>query len=218
MRASNLKNEVGCFYYFIHGILNIKVEIGDIRKMSAIENYLNQFEGTKREWLEQLILFMREETQLEESLDYKMPTYKGRDFYIAFAPQKNYFSFYTDEVSVLEIFKAEMPRTALGKGCAKIKYTESDAVNVIIPIIKEIIVMHRDTRRDTVSDLSAVKKWKDIPEHVRTILASNVFCSKCGVTTIAEGYSIQDNKPYGIILRGKCKKCDEQVARCIESD
>lgn len=186
--------------------------------MDIIQAYINQFEGTKREWLEQLITFMRFETKLEETFDYKMPTYKGYGFYIAFAAQKNYFSFYTDEASVLEIFQAEMPRTQLGKSCAKIKYTEADAVNVMINIIKEITLINRDIRNDTVSELSAVKKWKAIPEHDRAILSSNVFCVNCGVTALQEGFTIHDDKPYGIILRGKCKKCGREVARCIESD
>lgn len=186
--------------------------------MDKIQDYINQLEDVKKEWVEQLVLFMREETQLEECFDSKMPTYKGHNFYIAFAAQKNYFSFYTDEVSVLELFKAEMPSTSLGKSCARIKYKENDALNVMIQITKEIIMMNRDTRKDSVSDLNAIKKWKAIPEHGRNMLSSNVFCGKCGVTTLEEGFRIHDDAPYGIILRGKCKKCGEQVARCIECD
>lgn len=186
--------------------------------MSKIQNYLEQFEDVKREWVEQLVLFMREETQLQECFDYKMPTYKGHDFYIAFAAQKNYFSFYTDEGSVLEIFKAEMPSTSLGESCARIKYKEQDALNIMMNIIKEIISMHRDTRKDAISDLSAIKKWKAIPEYGRRMLSSNVFCSKCGVTTLEEGFTIHENKTSGIILKGRCEKCGRQVARCIEND
>mgnify|MGYP003272489098 CR=1 FL=1 len=187
-------------------------------KMDKIQNYLEQFEDIKREWLEQFVLFMREETQLQEGFDYKMPTYRGHDFYIAFAAQKNYFSFYTDEVSILEIFKAEMPSTSLGKSCARIKYKEQDALNVMMNIIKEIILMHRDIRKDSISDLSAIKKWKAIPEHGRSILSSNVYCGKCGVTALQEGFTIHDDGSYGIILRGKCEKCGGQVARYVESN
>lgn len=186
--------------------------------MDKIQDYINQFDGVKREWIEQLVSFMREETQLQEGFDYTMPTYKGQAFYIAFAAQKNYFSFYTDEVSVLEIFKAEMPSTSLGKTCARIKYKEQDAINVMMHIIEEIIFMHRDTRKDSVSELSAIKKWKAIPDYGRKMLSSNVFCSKCGVTALEEGFTIHENNPYGIILRGKCVKCGEQIARCIEND
>ncbi len=186
--------------------------------MDKIQDYIDQFEDIKKEWLEQLVLFMREETQLEACFEYKMPTYRGYGFYIAFAAQKNYFSFYTDEVRVLEIFKAEMPSTSLGKSCARIKYKEQDALNVIMQIIKEIIFMHRDARKDTISDLTAIKKWKAIPEHGRKLLSTNVFCGKCGVTAIKEGFAVRDDAPYGIILRGKCEKCGGEVARCVECD
>ncbi|MEF9960994.1 MAG: DUF1801 domain-containing protein [Niameybacter sp.] len=186
--------------------------------MDKIQDYINQFEDPKREWLEQLVTFMREQTQLQECFDDKMPTYKGHDFYVAFAAQKNYFSFYTDEVSVLEIFKAEMSSTSLGKSCARIKYKEDDALNLMMQITKEIIMMHRDTRKDAISDLNALKKWKAIPEHGRKILSSNVFCGNCGVTTLEQGFAVHDDAPYGIILRGKCEKCGGEVARCVESD
>ena len=107
--------------------------------MDKIQDYINRFEDTKREWLEQLVIFMREETNMKECFDYKMPTYKGDGFYIAFAAQKNYFSFYTDQVSALEIFETEMITVSFGKGCARIKYKEENAVDVMIRVIKEII-------------------------------------------------------------------------------
>ena len=81
-----------------------------------------------------------------------------------------------------------------------------------------LISMHRDIRKESISDLAAVKKWKAIPEHGRKILSSNVFCGNCGVTALEEGFTIHDDGPYGIILRGNCKKCNGQVARCVESD
>lgn len=186
--------------------------------MEKIQEYINQFEGIKREWLEQLVKFMMEETSLQECFENKMPTYKGNNFYIAFAAQKNYFSFYTDELRVLEIFKVEMPSTALGKSCARIKYKEQGAINVIMDIIKEIIIMNKDIRKDTISDLSAIKKWKAIPEYGRKLLLSNVFCGNCGITTFKDGFIIHDDGSYGIVLKGRCKKCGEEVARYVESN
>lgn len=129
--------------------------------MNTIYEYVNQFEGIKREWLEKLVIFMREETQLQECFDYKMPTYKGHNFYIAFAAQKNYFSFYTDEVRVLEIFKAEMPSTSLGKSCARIKYKERDAVNVMMHIIKEI---EMNTEKETIYDIFLTYSYRELKE------------------------------------------------------
>lgn len=42
----------------------------------------------------------------------------------------------------------------------------------------------------------------------------HAFCSTCGTTTIVD-YSMYDDKA-GILLRGKCKKCNKDVARLIE--
>jgi len=47
-----------------------------------------------------------------------------------------------------------------------------------------------------------------------TRLVENVYCGKCGETTIVE-YTINDDK-FGIILNGKCKQCGESVVRLIE--
>ena len=185
---------------------NIEIVDGKTKRKKTHYSAKRIDEAEKDEWLGQLVTFMREETQLQECFDYKMPTYRGHDFYIAFAAQKNYFSFYTDETRVLELFKAEIPSTTLEKTCARIKYNESNAINVTMNIIKEIILMRRDIREENISDLAAIKKWKAIPVHGRKMLSSNVFCGNCGITVLEEGFTIHDDGPYGIILTGKCKK------------
>jgi len=53
-----------------------------------------------------------------------------------------------------------------------------------------------------------------IDKQHQELLLRNVFCTKCGVTTIID-YKILDDK-YGIVLEGKCKKCGVKVARYIE--
>lgn len=66
------------------------------------------------------------------------------------------------------------------------------------------------------TDFKALKKWSSIPEDIQHQLINNVFCSKCGVTTIVD-YSITADK-YGILLKGKCKICGSDVARLIENE
>lgn len=44
----------------------------------------------------------------------------------------------------------------------------------------------------------------------------NVFCSKCGVTTIID-YGIHNDR-FGCVLKGRCKKCGGDIARYIEDD
>ena len=66
------------------------------------------------------------------------------------------------------------------------------------------------------TDLKAAQRWKTIPENIQKQLVDNVYCANCGVTTIVE-YSIHNDK-FGILLKGKCKKCKEPVARLIEGN
>ncbi|WP_227937584.1 hypothetical protein [Alkalihalobacillus deserti] len=66
----------------------------------------------------------------------------------------------------------------------------------------------------SVTDLKAIKKWKQIPKNIQEKLLGNVFCSTCGVTTIVN-YSIHDDVT-GIVLKGECTKCGANVARFIE--
>ena len=57
-------------------------------------------------------------------------------------------------------------------------------------------------------------KWDTIPKDKQGLLLNNLFCSKCGVTTIID-YKINNDK-FGILLKGKCQKCGKDVARLIE--
>ena len=68
----------------------------------------------------------------------------------------------------------------------------------------------------SVVDFNAAQKWNKIPKNVQDMLISNVFCSNCGVTTIVD-YSMQNDK-FGILLKGKCKKCGRDVGRLVEDE
>ncbi|SEQ79410.1 hypothetical protein SAMN05216362_12742 [Piscibacillus halophilus] len=65
-----------------------------------------------------------------------------------------------------------------------------------------------------VSDFDAEKKWRSLPKDLQKNLISNVFCFSCGETTIVD-YSVR-NDNLGILLEGKCKQCNANVARFIE--
>ena len=66
----------------------------------------------------------------------------------------------------------------------------------------------------SVTDFNAAQKWAKLTKDNQQLLVRNVLCSFCGVTTIVK-YSLNDNK-YGILLKGKCKKCGKDVARLVE--
>lgn len=50
-------------------------------------------------------------------MQYKMPTYRFGDGWVAVANQKNYISLYTCGFHHIEDFKAKHPSTKTGKGC-----------------------------------------------------------------------------------------------------
>jgi hypothetical protein len=71
------------------------------------------------------------------------------------------------------------------------------------------------SNKNNVQSFAAMKEWLAIPETFRTRLLSNVFCGNCsGVTTIID-YSVNLEK-LGIVLEGKCKTCQQKVARVID--
>lgn len=182
---------------------------------NQIDKYIAALEGTKREWVSELVNFMREAyPDISETFVDKMPTYKGDGFYIAFAAQKSYFLFYTSDVRVLSLIIELSPTATLGEGYAKLKYSEQATVEILTDIIKEIIDYHNAQRSTAVSDIKAAKKWAEISPATQQLLINNVFCGECGVTTIVD-YALHNDR-FGVVLKGICKKCGRDVARLVE--
>ncbi|MCK8058406.1 MULTISPECIES: hypothetical protein [unclassified Fusibacter] len=67
---------------------------------------------------------------------------------------------------------------------------------------------------DRIINLKAMAKWKAIPADIQARLISNVYCKACGETSIVD-FEIKDDE-FGIVLVGRCKKCNGPVARMIE--
>ena len=66
------------------------------------------------------------------------------------------------------------------------------------------------------NDIKALQKWNKIPKEIQQKIINNVFCRTCMNTTIVD-YEIS-NDEFGILLKGKCKKCGNYVARLVEDD
>lgn len=66
----------------------------------------------------------------------------------------------------------------------------------------------------SVTDIRAMKKWSKIPKYMQERLLNNVYCSACGETTIVD-FSMHNDK-FGVVLKGKCKKCGKDVAKMVE--
>lgn len=65
--------------------------------------------------------------------------------------------------------------------------------------------------------LEANKKWLSIPKEMRKSLLANVWCGNCSDVTEIVAFIVEDHE-FGVVLKGKCKKCGHGVARVIEED
>jgi len=63
---------------------------------------------------------------------------------------------------------------------------------------------------------TAEEKWDYLSEEVQDKIINNVFCIKCGITSIIN-YTISQELT-GIIMHGKCAKCSTSVIRIIEEE
>ena len=185
--------------------------------MNLVNEYLDTLEEPKKSWVSIMVNCLREVfPELEESFSRKMPTYKGNNFYIAFAAQKNYFSFYTDDISVLPLIKELVPSVSLGKSCARIKYSNESAIEALIDACKVIVDSNKSKQPPSVSDMEGIKKWSKVSPDIQQLLINNVFCAKCGVTKIVN-YGIHNDR-FGVVLKGYCKNCGGRVARLVEEE
>ncbi|KSU60305.1 hypothetical protein AS034_15790 [[Bacillus] enclensis] len=64
------------------------------------------------------------------------------------------------------------------------------------------------------TDELALKRWKALEPGLRKKLESNVYCGKCGVTTIVDYEVEYSNSQF--TLKGSCQKCHGSVARVVD--
>ena len=60
----------------------------------------------------------------------------------------------------------------------------------------------------------ALLKWNKLDKATQNKLLTNVFCINCLVTTVVE-YEVVSIKE-GILIKGKCIKCGQNVARVVD--
>lgn len=81
-------------------------------------------------------------------------------------------------------------------------------------IYLEYVENEDTTNSASVSDMKAIKKWGQVPDYAKDIILSNVYCSKCGNTTVVD-YSMHSDR-LGIVINGKCINCGTKVVRVVE--
>lgn len=109
--------------------------------MDSVNNYTNQFEGDKKEWIMTFVTFMRENfPDVNEVISFQMPTYKFNGIYIAFSVKaKEHFSFHSLDFEMIGELKKRLPKAKFGKGCAKINYNNKEAIPILFDMCRKIV-------------------------------------------------------------------------------
>lgn len=112
--------------------------------METVDQYINQFDGEKKEWLTTMVGFMRENfPNIEEKISYQIPTYKFDDTYISFSVAKDHFTYHTLDFDRIEELKRLLPKAKFGKGSAKIPYSERESIPILFEMTRKIVAAHR---------------------------------------------------------------------------
>jgi uncharacterized protein YdhG (YjbR/CyaY superfamily) len=111
---------------------------------NAVDDYINRFEGEKKEWLAAFVTFMRENfPDVQETIFYQMPAYKFNRSYIAFSLAKDHFTYHTLDFEMIEELKNLLPRAKFGKGSAKVRYDDRAAIPILFDMSRVIIERNR---------------------------------------------------------------------------
>ncbi len=70
-------------------------------------------------------------------------------------------------------------------------------------------------KRRGISEIEAMKIWKDVPQVAKNRYLNNAFCFKCGKASFKRGYNIRKDV-YGIVIEGICDKCGGEINRVCD--
>ena len=108
--------------------------------MNAVDDYINRYEGVKKEWLTIFVTFMRENFPgVQEIISYQMPTYKFNRNYIAFSIAKDHFTYHSLDFEMIEALKNLLPKAKFGKGSAKVNYNDRAAIPILFEMSRKIV-------------------------------------------------------------------------------
>ncbi len=92
-----------------------------------VQEYVDNLPQKRKQRFESIRMLVKSMyPQAEESMQYKMPTYRYDKGWVALANQKNYISFYTCSADNLVKFKRKHPKIKTGKGC--INFRDNDEI------------------------------------------------------------------------------------------
>lgn len=105
-----------------------------------LENYIENIPVERGERFNILhSLVMRLYPEADVDMDYKMPTYRVGEGWVAIANQKNYISLYTCGEQHIESFKEKHSGIKTGKGCINFRDSDDLPLKDIEQVIKHAI-------------------------------------------------------------------------------
>ncbi len=96
---------------------------------TTVDEYINTFEGAKRELLLQLRQAIRQIAPgAAESMKHRLPFYEIGEDSFAFAVQKHHISVYINQEDVITSYGARIGKHSRGKNC--VRYSKPEHVNL----------------------------------------------------------------------------------------
>ncbi len=108
--------------------------------MDSVLDYVDQFDGIKREWINDFTEYMRiKHPDIKPVIWFRMPTYRIGTLFFAFSITKYHFTFHTNDEECMDILKKSFSIASFGKRSVKIKYKYKSESYVIYNMIEYLI-------------------------------------------------------------------------------
>jgi uncharacterized protein YdhG (YjbR/CyaY superfamily) len=106
---------------------------------ATVDEYIEELEGDRKEAAKRLRQVLNETVpDLDESMDYGMPTYRKGDELYAFASQKQYMSLYVPDSYVMKAYANELGKVDLGKNCVRFRHLEDLDMEAVSRMLREM--------------------------------------------------------------------------------
>lgn len=105
-----------------------------------VASYFDAVPENRRERVESLHRIITElYPDIAISMQYRMPTYRHGDGWVALANQKHYVSLYTCAASHLESFRQRHPELRTGKGCINFRARDEVPAAAVREVVRHAI-------------------------------------------------------------------------------
>ena len=107
-----------------------------MNKNDDLEAYLAAIPDNRRDRVDAIRNLIRDlYPDADETMDYRMPTYRQGDGWVAVANQKQYVSLYTCAADHIAPFKKVHPEIKTGKGCINFRDRDEIPLNALREVI-----------------------------------------------------------------------------------